>query len=175
MKRKILIVCISFVSLFVYSQNAILSENQKVGFGQNDGALQKKEFYSIGSISGVRVTDFQNLITTNTLTGNKSGKLRVHFQYEADIPLLDLEEINTCIKSMRSLQNFINTKVTCYTEYVYRSKDGLELGAYANIKDKHWTVFIRIAHIENVINANKLDELISVLEKSLSDLKSKIN
>ena len=119
------------------------SQSKAVLFEQSIGSLIRKDFYNLPKIRGVET---QVLILTDILTGKKIGCLRIEpKQYSSPngVGTLDFEELDAAIKSLSYIkENILPTAPDVYSEIVFKSKDGVQLGTYFNEKTKKWVVFI---------------------------------
>ena len=121
------------------------SQSKAVLFEESIGSLIKKDFYNLSKVRGV---ENQVLILTDILTGEKMGCLRMKLQQysssnEHCVGTLDFEELDAAIKSLSYIkENILPTTPDVYSEIVFKSKDGVQLGTYFNEKTKKWVVFI---------------------------------
>lgn len=75
-------------------------------------------------------------------------------------------------------ENIFNTTPDNYVECEYRTKDGVTLGAYLKTskKEKEWSIFIQTksytSRSQEFLKAEKIDEIISLLNKSAENLKA---
>ena len=121
------------------------SQSKAVLFEESIGSLIKKDFYNLSKVRGV---ENQVLILTDILTGEKMGCLRMKpKQYSSSnepcVGTLDFEELDAAIKSLSYIkENILPTTPDVYSEIVFKSKDGVQLGTYFNEKTKKWVVFI---------------------------------
>lgn len=154
------------------------SKSETVQLLNKQGVLLLKDFYDIGKVNipFSSTIFFRNIVITNITTGEKSGALRISIN--GHIGTLDFDEIEGCIKSITYIKrNIINTIPNNYKEFIYTTKDGLTLGAYINDnkKTKEWMIFIKSQwHINasmNSMNIDKIDEIISMLNNSLDNLR----
>ena len=121
------------------------SQSKAVLFEESIGSLIRKDFYNLPKVRGV---ENQVLILTDILTGEKMGCLRMKpKQYSSSnepcVGTLDFEELDAAIKSLSYIkENILPTTPDVYSEIVFKSKDGVQLGTYFNEKTKKWVVFI---------------------------------
>ncbi|MEE0904217.1 MAG: hypothetical protein U0L68_07140 [Prevotellamassilia sp.] len=120
------------------------SQSKAVLFEESIGSLIRKDFYNLPKVPGV---ENQVLILKDILTGEKMGCLRMKpKQYSSNEPCvgtLDFEELDAAIKSLSYIkENILPTTPDVYSEIVFKSKDGVQLGTYFNEKTKKWVVFI---------------------------------
>ncbi len=111
------------------------SQSKAVLFEESIGSLIKKDFYNLSKVRGV---ENQVLILTDILTGEKMGCLRMKpKQYSSSnepcVGTLDFEELDAAIKSLSYIkENILPTTPDVYSEIVFKSKDGVQLGTYFN-------------------------------------------
>lgn len=160
-----------------------VSKSKTVELLQKDGVLLKKDFYDIGKISGVT---FQNIVITDISTNQKTGALRIETYYYSSslgtdtyIGTLDYDELAGCIKSLTYIkENIITSLPDNYVECEYKTKDGVSLGAFVRTskKEKEWNIYIQTkkytSRSQEFMKAEKIDEIISILNQSLENLKS---
>lgn len=163
------------------------SKSKTIEFLKKDGALLKKEFFDIGNIvygkSSV-IVKFQNIVVTNVISKSKIGALRLETEYTSSIGTdtyigtLDSDELEACIQSVKYLKdNVINQQASTYTECEYKSRDGVLIGAYSNLKnlEKPWVLYVQTKSYTSrsmrTLSLDKIDELISLLEKAQAQLK----
>ena len=134
------------------------SQSKAVLFEQSIGSLIRKDFYNLPKIRGVET---QVLILTDILTGKKIGCLRIETKPLSSsnttyVGTLDFEELDAAIKSLSYIkETILHTTPDVYTEFSFKSKDGVQLGTYFNEKTQKWVVFICIREFsENPLKAN---------------------
>lgn len=185
MKRVLLIMTVLFLVISVNAQTSKENESKSetVQLLQKDGILLRKDFYDIGKVEGVT---FQNIIITDLSTGEKTGALRLETYYyspslgtDTYIGTLDYDELEGCIKSLTYIKdNVITSLPETYTECEYKTKDGVRLGAYVRTtkKEREWNIYIQTRSYtnrsQNFLSSEKLVEVISLLKKSLENLKA---
>lgn len=185
MRRFLFMMVALFLVLSVNAQSNKQEESSKsevVKLLQKDGILLRKDFYDIGKVAGVT---FQNVIITDISTGKKTGALRLETYYSSSLGVdtyigtLDFDELEGCIKSLIYINdNVITSLPETYTECEYKTKDGVSLGAYVrtNKKERDWRIYIQTRSYTNrsqeFLSSEKLVEVISLLNKSLENLKT---
>lgn len=188
--KKILLLALSMVlciSGFAQETKGNDSKSKTVEFLKKDGALLKKEFFDIGNISYGKSSisvKFQNILITDVVSKSKVGALRLETEYTSSIGTdtyigtLDSDELEACIQSVKYLRdNVINQQATTYTECEYRSRDGVLIGAYSNLRnpEKPWILYVQTKSYTSrsmeTLSLDKIDELISLLEKAQAQLK----
>ena len=121
------------------------SQSKAVLFEQSIGSLIRKDFYDLPKVRGV---ENKVLILTDILTGKKIGCLRIETKpfsssNETYVGKLDFDELDAAIKSLSYIkETILPTTPDVYSEIVFKSKDGVQLGTYFNEKTKKWVVFI---------------------------------
>lgn len=159
-----------------------VSKSETVQLLQKDGVLLRKDFYDIGKIEDVT---FQNIVITDISTGEKTGALRIETHFyssslgvETYIGTLDFDELEGCIKSLTYIKdNVITSLPETYTECEYKTKDGVSLGAFVRTtkKARDWRIYIQTRSYsdrsQEFLDSDKLIEVISLLNKSLENLR----
>lgn len=186
MKKILFMMAVVFLAITANAQTNKQEESSKsetVQLLQKDGVLLRKDFYDIGKVGGVT---FQNIIITDMSTGEKTGALRLETYYYSSslgtdtyIGTLDYDELEGCIKSLTYIKdNVITSLPETYTECEYKTKDGVSLGAYVRTtkKERDWRIYIQTRSYTNrsqeFLSPDKLVEVISLLNKSLENLKA---
>lgn len=179
--KKILLLALSMVLCiggFAQETKGNDSKSKTVEFLKKDGALLKKEFFDIGNISygNTIIVKFQNILITDVVSKSKVGALRLEIEYTSS--MLDSDELEACIQSVKYLRdNVINQRATTHTECEYRSRDGVLIGAYSNLRnpEKPWILYVQTKSYTSrsmeTLSLDKIDELISLLEKAQAQLK----
>lgn len=187
MKKILLIVMLVSLNMMVNAQDKQeeKSKSQVVEFLAKDGVLRTKEFYQLGSVGGAK---FENLIICDVIRGTKIGALRIETSYytsigtDTYIGTLDADEIDACIKSLKYIKDRIaQVPPQTYTELEYQTKDGVSFGCY-NKTDKKgvstWQVYIRTkkytSRSAEYFSAEKIDEVIAILEKAKLEMIAKL-
>ena len=179
--KKILLLALSMVLCiggFAQETKGNDSKSKTVEFLKKDGALLKKEFFDIGNISygNTIIVKFQNILITDVVSKSKVGALRLEIEYTSS--MLDSDELEACIQSVKYLRdNVINQRATTHTECEYRSRDGVLIGVHSNLRnpEKPWTFYVQAesytSSSRETLSLDKIDELISLLEKAQAQLK----
>lgn len=122
------------------------SESRALAFMESSGTFVKKEFYPLSTISRVK---YDVLILTNLLNNKKIGCLRMTITYSSSystdeyVGTLDFDEIDACVQCLSKLQNeILPTQASVYTELTYKSRDGVEVGAFYSEKKQQWEAYI---------------------------------
>ena len=124
------------------------SGSKTLEFLSKDGAFLKKEFYDLDKVSRI---ECQVLIISDVVKGQSLGCLKLTTTYYSSYTsspdeytgTLDYDELDACIKSFDYLQTvLLPTSPTVYTEAIYRTRDGVSIGAYYSSKSK-WVFFIQ--------------------------------
>lgn len=185
MKKILFMMAVVFLAITANAQSnkeEEVSKSETVRLLQKDGALLRKDFYDIGKVEEVT---FQNIVVTDISTGEKTGALRIETSYYSSlgtdtyIGTLDFDELEGCIKSLSYIRdNIITSLPENYTECEYKTKDGVSLGAFIRTtkKEKTWEIFIKTrsytARSQEFLKSEKLNEIISLLNTSLNNLKT---
>ena len=163
------------------------TKSKTVDFLEKSGDLIKKEFFDIGEIKGPYSTRviFQNIVMTNVVTQRQIGALRLETESplsngtDTFIGTLDSDELQACIQSVKYIRdNMFTQKASTYTECEYQSRDGVLIGAYSNLRNSSvsWELYVKpqkhISRSSIYLSMDKIDELISLLEKAQAQLKT---
>lgn len=189
MKKVIKLVCllVLFYSSFATAQNTEKeqSKSKTVEFSKKSGAFLKKEFQELGSFSEIK---FTNVYFTDVLTNEKASALKIETShYSSGLGLseytgsLDPDELDACLKCLIHIKNnCIGTIPELYTEMIYRTRDGLSIGAFYSVTDNkknQWVVFIQPESYTykslQSIKEGDLDKIINVIENSKEILLSR--
>jgi len=115
-------------------------------FSEKSGSLIKKTFLDVGKIRGI---EFQVIYFTDLLSESKTSALRIEkeisksYGTETKVAILDADEIDGLMKSIKLIQNnILQSKPENYTEVSYKSRSGFEAGCYS--KAEGWDAFIKI-------------------------------
>lgn len=177
--RKIFLVIALFCATLAPAQTQEQkSESKTIEFLAKAGSLLQKDFYDVGEAGGIKC---QILIITDKVNGIKRGCLRVeHYDYRSEntyIGTLDSDEIDACIKSLDYLINeAFATTPEVYTELEYRTRDGVQFGAYYDHEKKGWHPYAKTKSytdrsqvFPNIENFTKLVDVIKSAKPLLAE------
>lgn len=172
--KKILFGLILFVftTLNINGQEKILSQADQ--FSSKSGILIEKEFIDIGR---VRTLEVKVLKIKDLNSGSKISSLRFElttsgaYTNDTHISSLDADEVDGLIKSITNIQNnVITTLPSNYTECIYRSKTGMEFGAFFSKSDVKWTLFVKVDKYSNksifIMKNDEITTLLNLVSKS---------
>lgn len=121
-------------------------------FSSKAGNLIEKEFFFLGEVKELEI----NLLTIRDLI--KNTKIEgVKFEVEYSIgsygsikrstnAFIDYDEIDGMVKSLTYLKNNVfATQRLNYTEVAYKSRSGVEVGAYFDENKKDWHPFLKVS------------------------------
>ena len=143
--KKLFILLVLLCSVAVSNAQEKETENRSKAalFEESKGSLIRKDFYNLPKVSGV---ENNVLILTDILTGTKIGCLRMEYYDDYNdlrAGYIDFEELDAAIKSLSYIkETILYTTPDVYTEFSFKSKDGVQLGTYFNEKTQKWVVFI---------------------------------
>lgn len=183
-----------FAVLLLFSINVVMaqesnsedvSKSETLEFLKKDGACYKKEFYDLGKIKGV---ECQVLIVTDVVQQSKIGCLRLKTKYmttvsvDSYIGTLDYSEIDACIKSLEFIKSELQSQPPVYTEFEYKTNDGIKIGAYYDEGNKKkapgWTAYIYTkgytSRSAEFFDSSNIDSFIDVLNKSKLLIEEKV-
>ena len=152
MKKLVLFLSLAFLSVCSFAQDKVKedvpeSKSDAVAFLTKEGTFLKKDFYDLKTVKGV---EFQVLVMTDVNNGKKIACLRLITKYKGSyssdtyIGTLDYDELDECINALTHISNVLMpTTPETYTEVSYKTKDGVEIGAYCEAGKNKWTIFVK--------------------------------
>lgn len=191
--KKLLAVILSVMLVCSVLSFSVAEEEETAGthFEQvllKKGSLIKKEFIDIATIdddSGLASYGYGNMtsqaaILTDMTNGAKVYALRLTITYFASqydsgekVGVLDLEEIDSVISTLKSLKNEFAGNLVDYTEFLYTSNSGMKVGGYHTASsDKLLVQFT--SSISAVFNISRVDELIKFFEDAKTDIEGRM-
>lgn len=149
MKKVLLFATLLLIGCVAVAQEQEKSESKTVEFMQKDGTLLQRETYPMNSIKGLSA-ECEVLVIKDVVSGSKMGCLRIETSYyigsgnsSTYIGTLDFDEIDACIQSLEYIINSVLPSTPeVYTEYRYRTRDGLEVGVYWS-SGKKWQAYVQ--------------------------------
>ncbi len=117
------------------------------------GTLIEKQFTDVGKVKGLQV----QVLKYKDLNTNIS-KSALRFEYESKssystdtkIAVLDADEMDGLIKSLKNLQsNVFTTTRETYTEVTFKSRTGFEAGAYFSPYQSKWTPYVQVEKFDS--------------------------
>lgn len=177
MKKYLVLLVTLMLSMTSYAQESkkeFKSESNSVEFLNKSGTFIYKDFFDLPAVKKI---EFQVLIMSDFVENTKIGCLRLITYYKASygtstyIGTLDYDEIDACIQCLEKLNNdIINTTPTNYVEVEYRTKDGVEIGAYYNVQKAKWTAYVYTRSYTRdsaeYINSENIVKIIDNLKKA---------
>lgn len=147
--KKLFILLVLLCSVAVSNAQEKETENRSKTtlFEQSIGSLIRNESYALPKVGSV---EMNVQILTDIFTGTKIGCLRMETKFHYDDGVdqffagyIDFEELDAAIKSLSYIkETILHTTPDVYTEFSFKSKDGVQLGTYFNEKTQKWVVFI---------------------------------
>ena len=143
--KKLFILLVLLCSVAVSNAQEKETENRSKAalFEESKGSLIRKDFYNLPKVGGL---ENNVLILTDIFTGTKIGCLRMEYYDDYNdlrAGYIDFEELDAAIKSLSYIkETILYTTPDVYTEFSFKSKDGVQLGTYFNEKTQKWVVFI---------------------------------
>ena len=178
--KKLFILLVLLCSVAVSNAQEKETENRSKAalFEESKGSLIRKDFYNLPKVGGL---ENNVLILTDIFTGTKIGCLRMetkyHSSYSSDtyVGTLDFEELDAAIKSLSYIkETILPTTPDVYSEIVFKSKDGVQLGTYFNEKTKKWVVFIYTksytSRSAKYFDETELSEMIEIMKTAKSKI-----
>lgn len=145
-------------------------------FSDKSGTLIQKEFEDVGTIKKcqIKIARFTDLISNQ-----KTNAVRFELEYvstyakESKIALLDFDEIDGFIKSLKLIQETVlPTNPINYTEISYRSRSGFEAGCFSG--KGSWSIYMKLERYDGksyvFMDKDDLPVLLSLLEKAKTKL-----
>lgn len=139
------------------------------------GALLKKEFIDAGTagrvtVNVLKITDF----STNTTTSGIKLEAAITKTYGSSTKscFLDADEVDALLKSGNHLLNNLNELSENYTEYIFRSRDGFQAGAFQSKKE--WKYFIQLDKYDGDSNVFMSKEDFKKMIDLITTAKSKL-
>ena len=154
-------------------EKEVKSSSKTLEFLDKDGSILKKEFYDLPTVGkGANITDNQVLIITDLKSNEKRGCFRITTKYYTSsgtdeyIGTLDPDELDAAILSLEKILNeIIPNTVETYTEVVYKTRDGVQIGTFWNIKKKDWTIYVQTKRFSSrSMSTYKSDELTTLVD-----------
>ena len=175
MKKLVLFLSVLFLSVGIFAQEKEeipTSKSTTVEFLNSQGSFIIKEFYDLPKVKGV---ECQVLIATDVVNGSKLGCLRLTTHYSSSyssdsyIGTLDYDELDACVKSLQYIKDtLIPSTPLVYTEVEYKTKDGVELGAFFS-KNK-WKAYVYTKNYTSrsaeFLDVTNIDAFISVMNQA---------
>ena len=119
-------------------------------FPKKTGTLIQKEFVDIGTLKKckIQVVHFTDLITNTEQSAIKfEYELASGTSTETKSTFLDADELDGLMKSVKIIQEKINSKKTTnYTEIYFRSRGGFETGCIQN--EGVWTIYLILQKLD---------------------------
>ena len=151
MKKVLLLIALLIPMVSNAQEQKEKSSSKTVEFLSKDGSFFKKEFYDQPSVgSSYNKIDCTVLIITDMKSNEKRGCLRLTTHYPSSsgnddyIGTLDPDELDACVMCLDKIQSDITTTVpSTYTEAEYKTRDGVQIGAYWNKKKSEWVIYIQ--------------------------------
>ncbi len=168
--KKILFVvalCVPVWAMAQEKKESPLSEAEQVS--GKAGSLVEKQFASMGKVKGVGV----EVMTVRNLS-DKSEVRAVRFSYtepkqyaSEKASVLDKDELDGLIASLRTLKGLFAEKRDNYTEVTYSSRTSFKAGAYYDVKHGMWQGFVEVGRIGSAtafLSAEDMGKLLELVE-----------
>lgn len=157
-------------------QNATEELNSKtLEFLEKDGTLIRKEFYPLGKVG---ITEYEVLVITDLISNKKIGCMRLKTSFvtsyssNTNIGTIDYDEIEDCIKSINYIHTSItNSKPEMYTEFEYKTRDNVEIGAFYQENKSNWRAYVQTKSVS--FAASELTELASKMTQAKAIIEEK--
>lgn len=181
----IILVCMSVG--FAYAEEDGIAGTQFEQVLLQKGSLIKKEVIDIAEIldsSGYeQIVTSQVVILTDMTNGTKVHALRLTYTYltgkrlyEEKVGVLDLEEIDSVISTLKLLKTEFAGNLIDYTEFMYTSNSGIKVGGYHSSNSSSDRLFIKFtSSISAKFKVSRIDELISFFENAKTDIEGRMH
>ena len=162
------------------------SKSVTLEFMKKDGACFKKEFYDLGNVKGVNC---EVLIVTDIVQGTKIGCLRLKTKYYSSVSsdtyigTLDFDEIDACVKSLEYIKSELQNQPSVYTEFEYKTNDGIKMGAYYDSGDKKklpkWVAYVYTkgytSRSAEFLDSSNIDSFVTIFKDAKKMIEEKVN
>ena len=184
MKKFLITSLFLLLSVFAGAQNVktdFVSESKAAKFEESKGAIIKKEFFEMPEGKGwLNIGHIVPAIITDVRTGSIEAFVRVEIGGASSI--LDYDEIPACLEAL----NYIISEETStkppkseFIEVIFRSRDGLEIGAFSETFKKYWkTVIVHTKYVSEpstTTSIKNLQDIVTTLEIAQNFLADKID
>lgn len=180
MRKFIVLVILSIVSLSVFAQQPKLKEQETSNaekFSERAGFLIQKEFIEVGVLKKceLKVIHYTDLMSTQ-----KTSALKFEYEHKSSYTsdtkaaVLDADEIDGLIKSIKLIQEKIYpSNPPNYTEVSFKSRSGFEAGCFSS--KNNWSAYMKLEKFDSnsfvFMDKEDLIKLLSLLEQAKSLLK----
>ena len=141
-----------------------MSEAEKVS--EKAGVLVETEFVDVGTVKGVEV----NQMIIKSLTDQSTVKaLRITYtkvsQYTSDtkISVLDKDEIDGLLLSLKQMQAMSNEGRDNYTEVTFKSRTGFKAGMYFEKKSAKWSGYLEVGRIATATAFLSMEDMVKFM------------
>lgn len=162
------------------------SASKTLQFMKKDGSFIKRETIALPNAGPIKC---EVLVLTDILNGSKLACMRliveryVSATYGTDtyIGTLDSDEIDAVIQCIsHMIDSEFNTTPELYTEIAYKSRDGIQVGAYYSPSDKKakWSPFVytqKTTRSRVYPSVEALEQLKENCEKAIDAIKEVLN
>jgi len=172
-KITILTLLLSLMTLTIFGQTTKEAELSKAEeFSLTSGALIEKKFYDVGAIqrAEMQVVKYTDLISSTSISSVKIKYKSYDTYSSTKVALLDSDEIEGLIKSIKLMQTKIFASTpSSYTEVSYQSRSGFEAGCFWG-SNNEWKTYIKLEKYDSksIIRLEQKDytTLLNLLEKA---------
>lgn len=172
--KRLLVVLALMMPMFLNAQEKETKSNSKtLEFLEKDGSIFKKEFYDLPSVGkSYNLTENQVLIITDLKSNDKRGCFRITTKYPTSsgtdeyVGTLDPDELDAAVLSLEKILNdIIPNTVDIYTEVIYKTRDGVQIGTFWNNKKKEWTLYVQTkSYTARSMSTFKSDEFTTLVD-----------
>ncbi len=156
MKTILVSILLSLMTIAGISQQTITLPAKKMCnadiFANQSGVLIKNEYIDLIEINRCRIC----IVRLLNLNNNKSvSALKFEFQLLKASVNLDEDEVDSLMKCIKTLQkSILSTKPKTYTEVIFRSRSGFELGSF--FENGKWRTYMKIDYIEKIESSSEV-------------------
>jgi hypothetical protein len=175
-KTNFLTLLFVILSIQANAQQSQKEKNQTKAdeFSEKSGTLMERQFIEVGKLKGVEI----KILKVKDLVNNTGySALRFEYEYKSSyssdtkISAIDQDEIDGLVKSINALKtNVLNTTRDNYTEVTFKSRTGLEAGAYYSSDKQKWTGYLQIEKYDRnsmvFFASEDFDQLLEIIEKA---------
>lgn len=168
------------LTLFSYGQTIEQEklESNLSKFSSRTGQLISKDIMPVGVVKEIII----NIITLKDLNKNDSIKavrfeMFVSGKYTSDtkVGTIDSDELNEAIESLDIMLNQImKTTPKFYSEVIYSTRAGFQVGCYYSTSDKVWKGYIKLEKFDSKSSEFLTVSELTSLKDQLEKLKGKL-
>jgi len=171
--KKIILISLLLLSTIVFSQEKKILSNTEI-FSAKCGTLIEKQFIEIGECKSIKI----NVLKVKDLNdGTTFSAIRLEYESvdrytkTSKISILDKDEIDGLIKSIKNLNSVFKTNRDTYTEITFKSRTGFECGAFYT---KKWKTYVKLEKYDSdsmvFLSTDDILNFLSLIEQAKSKM-----